>query len=128
MLRTPWPQAAIDGLVCDGRRETGGAEAQDRTTVRAHQMSETSSRDPRATRGSRSSSPSAVSCTFPWHAVSPASQRVAAVKWSWKMGEVAGIGIFVHWTFLILVGWIVLVHLRTGETPPAAAGCAGLVR
>ncbi|MCS6950698.1 MAG: site-2 protease family protein [bacterium] len=38
------------------------------------------------------------------------------MRWSWKIGEYAGIAVYVHTTFLLLVGWIALLHwlqLRT---------------
>lgn len=32
------------------------------------------------------------------------------MKWSWKLGEVAGIGLYMHATFVLLIGWVALVH------------------
>ncbi len=32
------------------------------------------------------------------------------MKWSWKMGEIAGIGIYMHATFLLLIGWVGVSH------------------
>lgn len=37
------------------------------------------------------------------------------MKWSWKLGEIAGIGVFLHATFLILLGWIGVVHFVRGD-------------
>ncbi|NUM67496.1 site-2 protease family protein [candidate division KSB1 bacterium] len=36
------------------------------------------------------------------------------MKWSWKLGEIAGIGIYVHATFLLLLGWVALSHYIAG--------------
>ncbi|MHC4447515.1 MAG: site-2 protease family protein [Planctomycetota bacterium] len=44
------------------------------------------------------------------------------MRWSWRIGQVAGIGIFVHWTFLILIAWIVFLYVRAG------AGLVGTLR
>ena len=32
------------------------------------------------------------------------------MSWSWKLCRVAGIPIYVHWTFVILLAWIVLSY------------------
>lgn len=38
------------------------------------------------------------------------------MKWSWKLGEFAGIRVYIHATFLLLIGWIVLVHWMQGHS------------
>ena len=46
------------------------------------------------------------------------------MKWSWKIATVAGIGIYVHWTFFLIIGWIVMVRL--GEHSSAAGVVEGV--
>jgi len=38
------------------------------------------------------------------------------MKWSWKIGEIAGIGIYVHATFLILLGWVAVSYYLAGQS------------
>jgi len=38
------------------------------------------------------------------------------MKWSWKLGEYAGISVYVHATFLILIGWVALAHWMDSES------------
>src|SRR6266566_7583303 len=46
------------------------------------------------------------------------------MKWSWKLGTVAGIGLYVHGTFLLLVAWVGLADWRQGGATSALAGVA----
>jgi Zn-dependent protease len=49
------------------------------------------------------------------------------MKWSWKLGEIAGIGIFVHWTFLILLGFIALAQVGQGGGAREVLAAVGFV-
>ena len=51
---------------------------------------------------------------------SPASGKT--MSWSWKLGRVAGIPIYVHWTFLILLAWIMLGYWVESHDVLAGAG------
>jgi Zn-dependent protease/CBS domain-containing protein len=42
------------------------------------------------------------------------------MKWSWKLGRVAGIDIYMHATFLLLLGWVGVSHWRQGGGPAGA--------
>jgi Zn-dependent protease/CBS domain-containing protein len=44
------------------------------------------------------------------------------VKWSWKIGTYAGIPVYVHGTFVLLILFLVVRDLGTGASPAAALG------
>jgi Zn-dependent protease/CBS domain-containing protein len=47
------------------------------------------------------------------------------MKWSWKLGRIAGVDLYIHATFLLLVGWVALSHWLQGRSVAAAtAGVA----
>ncbi len=49
------------------------------------------------------------------------------MRWSWRLGRFFGIDVFVHATFLILIGWVLLSHWLTGESLAAAVQGAGFI-
>jgi Zn-dependent protease len=49
------------------------------------------------------------------------------MRWSWKLGEVAGIGIFVHATFVMLIAWVALSHWIAERSVGAAIAGAGFI-
>ena len=49
------------------------------------------------------------------------------MKWSLKLGSVAGIGVYLHWTFILLIGFIFLTHLGAGETAGQALAGVGFI-
>lgn len=42
------------------------------------------------------------------------------MRWAWKLGRFAGIDVFMHFTFLLVIGWVLLSHWIAGETLGAA--------
>ncbi len=40
------------------------------------------------------------------------------MKWSWKIGSYAGIGVYMHATFLLVIAWVILSHGIAGNTVP----------
>jgi Zn-dependent protease len=38
------------------------------------------------------------------------------MKWSWKIGEFAGIGVYMHATFLLLLGWVAFTHWQDEQS------------
>src|SRR6478752_4696854 len=49
------------------------------------------------------------------------------MKWSLKLGSFAGIGVYLHWTFLLLVGWVFLAHLGAGQSTGQALAGVGFI-
>src|SRR5881397_1566649 len=46
------------------------------------------------------------------------------MKWSWKLGTVAGIGLYVHATFLLLLAWAGVTYWLAGGSAAALSGIA----
>jgi Zn-dependent protease/predicted transcriptional regulator len=49
------------------------------------------------------------------------------MKWSWRVGTFAGIGVYVHATFPLLLAWIALVQRRGGASTAGVLYAVGLV-
>src|SRR5687768_16064271 len=49
------------------------------------------------------------------------------MKWSWKLGRIAGIDIHVHATFLLLLAWVALTDYRLSGTAEGAVRGVGFV-
>jgi Zn-dependent protease/CBS domain-containing protein len=47
--------------------------------------------------------------------MAPGLKEPARMKWSWKIGEFAGIGVYMHATFLLLLAWVAFVHWQDGQ-------------
>jgi len=53
---------------------------------------------------------------------SPPATASEGSAWSWRLGSLAGIPVYVHASFTILLAWVALSHLRRGEGTRAMAG------
>jgi Zn-dependent protease len=51
----------------------------------------------------------------------------AGFKGSLKLGSFAGIGVYVHWTFALLIGWVFYLQLRAGLPALEAAAGVGFI-
>jgi Zn-dependent protease len=49
------------------------------------------------------------------------------MTWSWKVARIAGVDVYVHATFLVLLGWIAIRHWVEGRTLAAVAAGVGFI-
>ena len=49
------------------------------------------------------------------------------MTWSWKLGKIAGIDVYMHATFLMLIAWIALIHWTEGRTVAAVIEGVGFI-
>ena len=49
------------------------------------------------------------------------------MKWSWKLGRFAGIDVYMHATFLLLIGWIALSHWLQARSLAATLAGVGFI-
>ena len=49
------------------------------------------------------------------------------MKWSWKIGEFAGIGVYMHATFLLLLGWVAFTHWQDEQSLAAVVSGVAFV-
>src|SRR2546430_4402313 len=47
-----------------------------------------------------------------------------SMKWSWKLATVAGIGLYVHATFFLLIAWVGVTYWLAGGSAAAPSGIA----
>jgi Zn-dependent protease len=50
-----------------------------------------------------------------------------AMPWSWKLGRIAGIDVYVHATFFMLVAWIGLIHWNESQNLAAVVKGVGFI-
>jgi len=49
------------------------------------------------------------------------------MKWSWKIGKLAGVDLYVHATFLLLLGWVALSYWSAGKSLDAVVSGVGFI-
>jgi Zn-dependent protease len=49
------------------------------------------------------------------------------MKWSWKIGEFAGISVYMHATFLLLLGWVAFTHWQDEQSLAAVVSGVAFV-
>ena len=49
------------------------------------------------------------------------------MTWSWKLARIAGIDVYVHATFLMVIAWIALVHWSQSQTLGAVIAGVGFI-
>jgi Zn-dependent protease len=69
----------------------------------------------------------ACSAYLSWSADKLHERGTLEMSGSWKIARIAGIPIYIHWTFLILIGWIIYGHWSAGHDVATTVEGVGFV-